>query len=153
MASPWIGNPTDKDGLQLKHQLCPPFPVWGKQRWFIACFRLSLVLVEEVRSSSWAVELLTPCLNNNVNRFTNRRYDRKRTDILSQYDKAHVLFYAVCWTTTYWYASFWLSLNFQDTVPTSLISKTRRHWPMTLTSNELLILNSEYWIALRRSPE
>ncbi len=34
MALSCVENPNDKDRLLLKHQLCPPFPVWGKQRRF-----------------------------------------------------------------------------------------------------------------------
>ncbi len=36
MASSWMTNPTDKDSVLLKHQLWPPFPVWGLQRCFYA---------------------------------------------------------------------------------------------------------------------
>ncbi len=53
MASSWMGNPTDMDKLQLKHQLCTPFPVCGKQRRFnaLATSILSSAVVETLSSS------------------------------------------------------------------------------------------------------
>ncbi len=39
-------NPTNTEGLLRKHQLSPPFPVWGWQYWFYACVALRLSRVE-----------------------------------------------------------------------------------------------------------
>ncbi len=82
MVSAWIENTIDKDRLLLKHQLCPPLPVWGWwQRLFneLATFlpvqAADANLGEVARRSSWAIELLALCLNTNNNNEQLKRGD------------------------------------------------------------------------------
>ncbi len=78
MASPWMGNPIDHDGIQLQHQLNPLFQVWCLQCWpLVRCVKPCNQVGVAAIHPSWAVELLalrlartqcyfTLCLNSKV---------------------------------------------------------------------------------------